>query len=143
MTKITRAVLASTLAILTASPSLAHGDKACTTEPQDKWKPQTEAEAAAKAAGYEVKKSKIEGTCYEVYGVDKSGKLFEVFYNPVDLALVKTEEKLLKRLCVESLDPRRECLRSKTSGGATCGLGPRNWPRKCTDRCSVKKRSAD
>ena len=49
-------------------------------------------QAAATAAGYTVTKSKIEGSCYEVYAKDKDGKKFELFYNPVDLQLVKKQD---------------------------------------------------
>jgi len=48
---------------------------------------------AATAAGYEVRKTKVEGSCYEVYGVNKQGKLFELFYDPVDLKLMHTKAK--------------------------------------------------
>ena len=50
------------------------------------------AEAAATAAGYTVTKSKVDGSCYEVYAKDKDGKKFELFYNPVDLQLVKKQD---------------------------------------------------
>lgn len=76
-----------------AGQAIADDFKDCTKEAKEKWKPQPDAEAAAKAAGYEVRKSKIEGSCYEVYGVDKSGQMFELFYNPVDLSLMKTIKK--------------------------------------------------
>ncbi|MEY9405935.1 hypothetical protein ABH989_000401 [Bradyrhizobium ottawaense] len=56
------------------------------------WKPASEAEAKAKALGYEVRRSKIEGSCYEVYGV-KEGKLYELFYSPEDLSLKHTIAK--------------------------------------------------
>jgi hypothetical protein len=77
---------------LAASPALADGKKDCTTAARDSWKPQADAEAAAKAAGYEVRRSKIEGSCYEVYAV-KDGKNLELFFNPVDLKLVHTVVK--------------------------------------------------
>lgn len=64
----------------------------CTPEPKEKWKPQAEAEAAAKAAGYTVTRSKVEGSCYELHVKDKDGKNFELFYNPVDLTLVQTHD---------------------------------------------------
>jgi hypothetical protein len=73
-------------------PVLADGKNDCTTEAKEKWKPQPDAEAAAKAAGYEVRRSKVEGTCYEVYAV-KDGKNLELFYNPIDLKLVHTVTK--------------------------------------------------
>jgi hypothetical protein len=74
------------------APALADGIKDCTTAPKASWKPQADAEAAAKKLGYEVRRSKIEGSCYEVYGV-KGGKLFELFYNPADLTLKTTVAK--------------------------------------------------
>src|SRR5262249_61926923 len=84
-------VVATALGML-AMPAFADGFKNCTKEPKASWKPATEAEAAAKALGYEVRRSKIEGSCYEVYGV-KEGKLFELFYSPEDLSLKHTKAK--------------------------------------------------
>ena len=75
-----------------AAPALADGFKNCTKLAKASWKPASEAEAAGKAAGYEVRKSKVEGSCYEVYGV-KGGKLFELFYSPEDLSLKHTKAK--------------------------------------------------
>jgi len=75
-----------------AVPAIADGFKDCTKIAKASWKPASDAEAAAKAAGYEVRRSKIEGSCYEVYGV-KDGKLFELFYSPEDLSLKKTIAK--------------------------------------------------
>jgi hypothetical protein len=51
------------------SRALADGYKDCTKAERSSWKPAAEAEAKAKAAGYDVQRSKIEGTCYEVYGI--------------------------------------------------------------------------
>ncbi len=89
----TAAGMAAVLAAVAFAGSAgAHGFDTCTQEPKDKWKPQAEAEAAAKAAGYTVTRSKVEGSCYEVYAKDKDGKKFELFYNPVDLTLVEKHD---------------------------------------------------
>jgi hypothetical protein len=88
----TSAAAACSLALLGAAPAVADGFKNCTTVPKASWKPASDAEAAAKAAGYEVRRSKIEGSCYEVYGV-KGGKLFELLYSPDDLSLKHTIAK--------------------------------------------------
>jgi hypothetical protein len=80
------------LTLIGPTPPMADGFKNCTKAPKASWKPASEAEAAAKAAGYEVRRSKIEGSCYEVYGV-KGGKLFELFYSPADLKLILTKAK--------------------------------------------------
>ena len=86
---ITTAIALAALASIASAPAFADGKKDCTTEAQAKWKPQADAEAAAKTAGYDVRRSKIEGACYEVYAV-KDGKNLELFYNPVDLKLMHT-----------------------------------------------------
>jgi hypothetical protein len=87
-----RRLALSALALAFAGPAFAHGFDDCTKEPKEKWKSQAEAEAAATAAGYKVTRSKIDGTCYEIYAKDKDGKKFELFYNPVDLSLVKKQD---------------------------------------------------
>ena len=84
------ALLSAALLVQTVAAA-AHDFKDCTKEPKEKWKPKADAEAAAKAEGYTVSKSKVEGSCYEVYAKDKAGKKFELFYNPVDLKLVKKQ----------------------------------------------------
>lgn len=89
---LTRRIALAAVAATLAGPAFAHGFDNCTKEPKDKWKPQAEAEAAAKAAGYTVTRSKIDGSCYEVYAKDKDGKKFELFYNPVDLSLVHKQD---------------------------------------------------
>lgn len=91
--KIIRGVaLAASILGLTGSAAMADGYKNCTKLDKASWKPASEAEAKAKAAGYEVRRSKIEGSCYEVYGV-KEGKLYELFYSPEDLSLKHTIAK--------------------------------------------------
>lgn len=85
------ATIAAALLVQAAGAS-AHGFKDCTTEAKDKWKSEKDAEAAATTAGYTVSKVKVEGSCYEVYAKDKAGKKFELFFNPVDLKLMKTQE---------------------------------------------------
>ena len=42
----------------------------------------------AKKQGYEIRKFKEPGTCYEIYG-KKDGKDVEVYFNPVDGSVVK------------------------------------------------------
>jgi hypothetical protein len=87
-----RLALGLSLVVASSAPVLADGFTNCTKAPKASWKPKEAAEAAAKQAGYEVRRSKIEGSCYEVYGV-KDGKLFEVFYSPEDLTIKHTKAK--------------------------------------------------
>src|SRR3954451_19754366 len=91
--KVIRVVaIALTIGIGAGSAAMADGFKTCTKLDKASWKPATDAESKAKAAGYEVRRSKIEGSCYEVYGV-KEGKLYELFYSPEDLSLKHTIAK--------------------------------------------------
>jgi hypothetical protein len=85
-------MFALSIGVFAGSAALADGYKNCTKVSKASWKPATEAEAQAKAAGYEVRRSKVEGSCYEVYGV-KEGKLYELFYSPEDLSLKHTTAK--------------------------------------------------
>lgn len=87
-----KSLMALLMVVLSTSIAAAHGYKNCTKTGKASWKPANEAEAKAKAAGYEVRRSKIEGSCYEVYGV-KEGKLYELFYSPEDLSLKHTVAK--------------------------------------------------
>lgn len=81
------------LLMFSAGAAMADGKKDCTTEPQAKWKPRTEAEEAAKKSGHTVRGSKIEGMCYEVYAMTKDGKKVGLFYHPVTMALLQTVQK--------------------------------------------------
>jgi len=85
-------VIGFSLGMLAPNTVLADGFRNCTKAAKSSWKPASAAEAAAHTAGYEVRRSKIEGTCYEVYGV-KDGKLFELFYSPEDLSLKHIKAK--------------------------------------------------
>jgi hypothetical protein len=62
----------------------------CTDEQPGKWISQPEMRDRIKAMGYQIDVFKItKGNCYEVYGKDKSGKLIEIYFNPVTGAVVK------------------------------------------------------
>ena len=76
--------IAWTFAISMGQAAMADGFKDCTKLDKASWKPASEAEAKAKALGYEVRRSKIEGSCYEVYGV-KEGKLYELFLSLIHI----------------------------------------------------------
>jgi hypothetical protein len=83
-------VLAASLAGLAAiaTPAAATGKMTCSA-PQAKWKSRTALEARLKKQGWQVRKSKVDGGCYEVYGTDPKGNRVEAYFHPV------TFEKLL------------------------------------------------
>ena len=82
-------VLAAAIALAAASPALATGKMTCNAGPQSKWKSQASLQASLKKQGWQVRKSKVDGGCYEVYGTDPQGNRVEAYFHPV------TFEKLL------------------------------------------------
>ncbi|WP_417593378.1 PepSY domain-containing protein [Parasphingorhabdus sp.] len=72
-----------------SSPALATGKMTCEAGPQSGWKTQAELKADLIKKGWTIKKSKIDGGCYEVYGTTPEGDRVEAYFHPVSL------EKLL------------------------------------------------
>jgi len=81
------AVAAAAFAI--GSPALATGKMTCKAGPQSGWKSQQVLEQTLTKQGWQVRKSKVDGGCYEVYGTDPEGNRVEAYFHPVTL------EKLL------------------------------------------------
>ncbi len=71
--------------------SFAHAKKNCTSEPKEKWMDIAEFKKLKEAEGFKIRKFKQPGTCYEIYGTDKSGKKVEIYFNPVDGSIVKSK----------------------------------------------------
>jgi hypothetical protein len=65
--------------------------KNCTDQPKDKWMSVKDFKSAVTKKGFKIKKFKQPGTCYEIYGKDKDGKEVEVYFNPVNLKIIKIE----------------------------------------------------
>lgn len=81
------AVAAAALGV--SAPASATGKMTCEAGPQSGWKTQAALEASLKSQGWEVRRSKIDGGCYEVYGTTPEGDRVEAYFHPV------TFEKLL------------------------------------------------
>ena len=76
-------------ALAASSPALATGKMTCNAGPQAKWKTQEVLQQTLVKQGWQVRKSKVDGGCYEVYGTDPEGNRVEAYFHPVTL------EKLL------------------------------------------------
>ncbi|WP_339825448.1 PepSY domain-containing protein [uncultured Parasphingorhabdus sp.] len=72
-----------------SAPALATGKMTCEAGPQSGWKTRAELEASLVKQGWTIKKSKVDGGCYEVYGTTPEGDRVEAYFHPVSL------EKLL------------------------------------------------
>jgi hypothetical protein len=85
--------LASTVVLVAfASYASAEETRNCGNAPQDKWMSKETFTDKMKAQGIEVRRIKIEGSCYEVYGIDAKGAKIERLFNPETGIVVGDEE---------------------------------------------------
>ena len=63
----------------------------CKAYPKAEWVSEADAKAKIQAKGYTIKKFKVDGNCYEIYGKNKEGKNVEIYYDAKTLEPVKTE----------------------------------------------------
>jgi len=62
----------------------------CPKNGKNEWIPEADAKAKIAAQGYNIKKFKVDGNCYEIYGT-KDGKKAEVYFDTKTLNIVKAE----------------------------------------------------
>ena len=90
MNRKTLLLTASLALTLVAGPALA-GPK-CTGEAKDKWLSEEVMKQKIADMGFkDIRTFKTSGSCYEIYGHDKDGRKAEVYFNPVDASIVKSE----------------------------------------------------
>ncbi len=83
---------AAGIAVLTGPALAGSYAPGCTREPQASWKSIDLASQKAAAMGYSISKTKVSGSCYEIYAT-KDGRRFELFFNPVTFDLVHTRAR--------------------------------------------------
>lgn len=78
------AAAAATFA-LTTVPASATGVITCKAGPQSGWKSAKALTDKLTKEGWTVRKSKVDGGCYEVYGTTPEGERVEAYFHPVTL----------------------------------------------------------
>ncbi|CAB3762515.1 PepSY domain-containing protein [Paraburkholderia humisilvae] len=63
----------------------------CTAHPKDQWMKESDARAQLEGQGYKIRKFKVDGNCYEIYGSNKEGKKVEIYFDTKTLDVVKSE----------------------------------------------------
>lgn len=72
--------------------SVEHQTTMCTDADRAEWMSEDAFNAMIQAQGYQVNEFKVtDGNCYEIYGFDSDGNKVEIYFNPVDGAIVKQE----------------------------------------------------
>lgn len=75
-------------ALAWAPPVLATGLASCDSGSPDSWQSQDTLTDALKAKGWQIRRIKIDGGCYEVYALNEKGERVEAYFHPRTLAPV-------------------------------------------------------
>jgi hypothetical protein len=78
-------IAAAGLTALSATPASATGAVKCNAGPQSGWKSQKALTDKLVKEGWTVRKAKVDGGCYEVYGSTPEGERVEAYFHPVSL----------------------------------------------------------
>jgi hypothetical protein len=87
------AALALSGALLPLSASRATGLATCDSGARESWQPQEKLAALLKQKGWQVRRIKEDGGCYEVYALNEKGERVEAYFHPRSLAPVPTGSK--------------------------------------------------
>jgi hypothetical protein len=81
--------------VLAAAPAYASSDEGegCGNAPRDQWMSVDAAKAKGIELGYQIRQVKEEGSCYELYAIDKSGARAELQMNPVTGEIVSGKDE--------------------------------------------------
>lgn len=82
-------ILAFAVAAAVSTGALASAK--CVAHPKAEWMKEADARAKIEAQGYVIKKFKVDGNCYEIYGTTKEGKKAEIYFDTKSLEIVKSE----------------------------------------------------
>jgi hypothetical protein len=90
--RILLATAAIALSAALATPAAATGKMTCNA-PQKSWKSLGALETNLKKDGWQVRKAKVDGGCYEVYGTDPQGRRVEAYFHPVSFKLLLSSRR--------------------------------------------------
>jgi hypothetical protein len=76
-----------------ALPARATGLATCDSGPQEKWQPQEKLQKMLTDRGWQIRRIKIDGGCYEVYAITEKGERVEAYFHPLTLAPVPTKQR--------------------------------------------------
>ena len=70
--------------------SHATGLATCDSGPQETWQPPAQLEKMLTERGWQVRRIKKDGGCFEVYALDEKGERVEAYFHPKTFAVVPT-----------------------------------------------------
>jgi len=82
------------LAVMAISQtSYATGMMTCDSGDRSTWKTQDELRATVIEKGWEVRRVKVDGGCYELYGTNPDGKRVEAYFDPITLEMLLVSQR--------------------------------------------------
>ena len=88
---LTSAACSTALAVLllagSAQPSLATGWHTCESEPRSDWISKENLASRLTEQGWQVRRIKEDGNCWEVYAINAEGKRTEAYVNPITMEI--------------------------------------------------------
>lgn len=81
------------VALLTAGSAFATGLATCDSGPQEGWQSQEKLTKMLTEKGWQIRRIKVDGGCYEVYALNEKGERVEAYFHPKTLAAVPTTPK--------------------------------------------------
>ena len=84
-----KTLIAAAVLVLAGSAQ-ATGLATCDSGKPDTWQPQDKLESMLKERGWQIRRIKIDGGCYEVYALNEKGERVEAYFHPLTLAPVPT-----------------------------------------------------
>ncbi len=76
-----------------APHAFATGLATCDSGPKSGWQPTETLEKMLKEKGWQIRRIKEDGGCYEVYAINDKGERVEAYFHPVTLAPVPTKPR--------------------------------------------------
>jgi len=82
------ASVAAALVVVASPQAGATGFATCDSGPRERWQPQEKLESMLKDKGWQVRRIKEDGGCYEVYALNEKGERVEAYFHPRTFAPV-------------------------------------------------------
>ena len=79
--------------LLAAATSSATGLATCDSGPPEQWQPQEKLQKLLTDKGWQVRRIKVDGGCYEVYALNEKGERVEAYFHPKTLDSVPTKPR--------------------------------------------------
>lgn len=85
-------ITAATFILLAAGTGMALADDDCHV-PMNQWQPREAVQKMARSLGWDVHRIRIDDGCYQIRGLDETGKRFKAKIDPATLEIVKIKRK--------------------------------------------------